>query len=122
MNEKILVNKARCKKCGDVIESKHVHDFVTCKCGAISVDCGKDYLRRVGNRTDFEEFSIMEDDITMPVEDSSLICPEDDPFEIPDFLKRVAKSTNVGPEVHPPLEALENEGGLVEKFGDFGKK
>ena len=24
---KILVNKIRCKKCGDIIESKSVHDF-----------------------------------------------------------------------------------------------
>jgi len=38
-------NKARCKKCGDIIESKHVHDYVTCKCGAISVDGGNDYWK-----------------------------------------------------------------------------
>lgn len=47
-------NKARCKKCGDVIESKHRHDFVTCKCGAISLDGGKDYQRRVGKQEDFD--------------------------------------------------------------------
>ena len=40
-------NRARCKKCGDVIESKHVHDFVTCKCGSISVDGGPSYKRRL---------------------------------------------------------------------------
>lgn len=43
---KIVRNAARCRKCGDVIESKHRHDFVYCKCGAIAVDGGKDYLRR----------------------------------------------------------------------------
>jgi len=43
---KIKRNKAKCLKCGDIIESKHVHDFVTCKCGEIFVDGGKDYLRR----------------------------------------------------------------------------
>ncbi len=42
----ITVNKAKCRKCGDIIESKYRHDFVTCKCGAISVDGGKDYLKR----------------------------------------------------------------------------
>lgn len=29
-----------------MIESKHRHDFVTCSCGASSVDGGKVYLRR----------------------------------------------------------------------------
>lgn len=42
----ILRNVAECRQCGYVIESKHRHDFVTCKCGAISVDGGRDYLRR----------------------------------------------------------------------------
>jgi len=42
----IKSNKARCTVCGDIIESKHRHDYVSCKCGAISVDGGKDYLKR----------------------------------------------------------------------------
>jgi len=50
-------NRAKCKKCGDVIESEYRHDFVTCTCGAISVDGGKDYFKRVGNPEDFEEMS-----------------------------------------------------------------
>lgn len=25
-------NRAKCKNCGDIIESKHQHDFVTCTC------------------------------------------------------------------------------------------
>jgi len=55
--EKILVNKIRCKKCNEVIESTHRHDYRTCQCGAVSVDGGKDYLRRCGNREDWEELS-----------------------------------------------------------------
>jgi len=35
--EKILVNKIRCKRCNDVIESTHRHDFKFCKCGACAV-------------------------------------------------------------------------------------
>ena len=42
----IIRNAIRCNICGDEIESKHRHDFVTCKCGACSVDGGHDYLRR----------------------------------------------------------------------------
>lgn len=44
----IVQNAAICNKCDEFIVSKHRHDFVTCKCGAISVDGGQAYLRRVG--------------------------------------------------------------------------
>ena len=54
---KITTNKIKCKKCGDIIESIHVHDFKYCKCGAVAVDGGKAYLRRLGNRADWEEMS-----------------------------------------------------------------
>ena len=43
---KIRRNMAKCLKCGDVIESKTVHDFVTCSCKNLSVDGGREYLRR----------------------------------------------------------------------------
>jgi len=43
--KKKIRNRARCKKCGDVIESKYRHDFVSCKCGAIFVDGGNAYFR-----------------------------------------------------------------------------
>jgi len=55
--DKIIANKIRCIKCGDIIESEHRHDFKFCQCGAVAVDGGKDYLRRVGNREDWEEMS-----------------------------------------------------------------
>ncbi|HDJ5075824.1 TPA: hypothetical protein PQS58_002000 [Staphylococcus aureus] len=43
--EKIIRNIAKCKICDDVIESKHTHDYVMCKCGAIFLDGGKKYQR-----------------------------------------------------------------------------
>ena len=45
----IVQNAVTCLGCGDFIVSKHRHDFVTCTCGAISVDGGQAYLRRVGS-------------------------------------------------------------------------
>ena len=45
----IVQNAASCNGCGDFIVSKHRHDFVSCTCGAISVDGGQAYLRRVGS-------------------------------------------------------------------------
>lgn len=46
--KKIIKNAAQCLQCKDIIESKHRHDFVCCSCGAICVDGGHDYLKRVG--------------------------------------------------------------------------
>lgn len=54
---RIMVNKIRCKKCGDVIESKNRHDFVRCSCGKVAVDGGHVYLRRLGNPNDWEDLS-----------------------------------------------------------------
>jgi hypothetical protein len=44
--EVIVVNKCQCRKCGDIIESKHRHAFVRCGCGAIFTDGGTSYIRR----------------------------------------------------------------------------
>ena len=58
----IIANKAKCKKCGDIIESVSVHDFVTCSCGAISVDGGKSYLRRSGELDNLIDLSVSIDE------------------------------------------------------------
>ena len=59
--KKIIHNRARCKRCGETIESTFRHDFVSCKCGAIAVDGGTDYLRRSGSFELFEELSELVD-------------------------------------------------------------
>lgn len=43
---RIKRNAIRCKKCGDVIESKFRHDFKWCSCGQCAVDGGHDYMKR----------------------------------------------------------------------------
>ena len=55
----ILLNEAKCTKCGDVITSKHRHDYVKCKCGSIAVDGGMSYLRRSGDINNYEDRSIV---------------------------------------------------------------
>lgn len=50
--------KIRCRKYGDIIESKHRHDFQTCKCMSIFIDGGKEYSRigfPFGNPDDWYE-------------------------------------------------------------------
>ena len=55
--DSIIHNRIRCKKRGEIIESITVHDFKWCSCGSVAVDGGKDYLRRCGNREDYEDLS-----------------------------------------------------------------
>lgn len=59
---KIIENKIKCLKCGDIIVSESVHDCKSCSCGACSVDGGKSYLIRSGNKENWEELSILEPD------------------------------------------------------------
>lgn len=53
----IIKNIIRCKKCGDVIESKSVHDFKFCSCGSVAIDGGHDYLKRSGDSENIVELS-----------------------------------------------------------------
>jgi hypothetical protein len=57
---KIAINKAKCLKCNDIIESKHVHDFKWCSCKTIAVDGGHEYLKRLGDPTYMEDRSVVE--------------------------------------------------------------
>ena len=56
--EEIISNKIKCKKCGDVIESKSTNDLKRCSCGAVAAHGGKEYLKRLGNEKDYEDLSI----------------------------------------------------------------
>ena len=60
LKEIIKRNSAECLKCGDKIESRHVHDFVSCSCGNIGVDGGSHYLRRIGTLDNYKETSIID--------------------------------------------------------------
>jgi len=40
------MSKVKCKLCGDIIESKHIHDFKWCKCKETFIDGGNSgYIR-----------------------------------------------------------------------------
>ncbi len=59
----ILSNQVRCAKCGDTPFSGSVHDFRSCACGAVSVDGGMHYLRRVGDFANTIDMSIVLPDL-----------------------------------------------------------
>lgn len=64
-NKKILRNSIACLYCGEVIESRHVHDYRRCGCGKVAVDGGRDYLRRLfpafPTEDHYKELSTFED-------------------------------------------------------------
>ncbi len=58
----IYTNAAICKSCDWFIRSKNAHDFVTCKCGKLSVDGGSFYAKRIGNINNYINIIEMYDD------------------------------------------------------------
>ena len=49
MTKKLVKNQWKCLYCNDVIESKHQHEYTTCKCGKMSIDGGTSYIRLGGD-------------------------------------------------------------------------
>lgn len=49
MVKKLIKNKWKCLYCNDIIESRHRHDFSSCKCGMSSCDGGDSYIRLIGD-------------------------------------------------------------------------
>lgn len=59
--KKIITNKIQCIYCKDIIESKDNYDLKRCSCGKVAIDGGKEYLKRIGNTSDYIELSEMGD-------------------------------------------------------------
>ena len=61
---RVTRNRCQCRLCDDIIESRHRHDFVSCKCGEIFTDGGREYIRRgandLGNIIDLSEYELKE--------------------------------------------------------------
>lgn len=69
--KKLVRNAIRCKHCGDIVESKSVHDFEQCSCGACFTDGGLEYLHRGFKSSpddDYEELDEYEDVLGYHVE------------------------------------------------------
>ena len=57
-----LQNAAKCLNCGEIIKSKHRHDWVQCYCTTIFIDGGSDYIRFGGDTNQIELLTISEND------------------------------------------------------------
>lgn len=45
----LVRNRLQCKLCQDIIESRDVHDFVSCSCRKVFIDGGREYCRWGGD-------------------------------------------------------------------------
>lgn len=55
------MNKARCRSCGEMLESKkNDGSYMFCKCGAIAVNGGTKAIMRLGHHINIEELSVKE--------------------------------------------------------------
>ncbi len=91
----IISNQAKCRKCGDVIYSSHVHDYVECSCGSILVDGGNAYLRR---------------SVSPHFIDQSLVMDEWDFNAILDYTKEMYKSRNELGILYGVMRAIRDQG------------
>lgn len=71
--KRITRNAAKCKLCGEVIESRYRNDFVTCECGNLSVDGGLDYIRRgfTNGKDSYEDLN----EYDLDLRPSYMCCP-----------------------------------------------
>lgn len=52
------IQALKCNNCKEVIFSSHVHDFKTCSCKKVGIDGGRDYIRIMGNKSDYSRLEL----------------------------------------------------------------
>lgn len=76
-----MKNRAKCKLCGDIIESFHPSDYVNCKCGEIGVGAG---LAMQCSANDWKNFLRVDDEgneivVTLKEEESPFLEKAESP-------------------------------------------
>lgn len=61
MSDKIIKNSAKCRKCGEIIESTPTQRRTTCSCGALTVDGGLEQLIREGEYDEQSQYYLREE-------------------------------------------------------------
>lgn len=54
--------RIRCRKCGNILQSKYRHDFQMCKCGSCYIDGGNDYCRVGGEKEKIKSLCNIQND------------------------------------------------------------
>lgn len=90
----ILRNSIRCNVCGDEIVSEHRHDFKGCTCGAVAVDGGQTWLRKIGRFEDWTDTSII------------AVCEENDEAAVAETTELLERK-RAGTPIEPPSLAMD---------------
>lgn len=93
-------NIAKCKLCSSIIESFHSLDFVTCKCGEISVDAGESLKCFANNWENFLRIDDRGNEIVVGVEkkESSDNTKKPNKKDLLDMLDHMIKAIEILPE------------------------
>ncbi len=102
-----MLNRAKCRLCQCIIESKEPHDWVNCECGEIGISGGKDSYRCLAN--DFGNFIRVDDegnDIVVTVkEKGSEIAPRLSKNDLLNMLDEMIKNIEELPD-HAKLSSI----------------
>ena len=61
--KRLILNSIQCKHCLDIITSHSVHNYVTCKCGKVSIDGGSEYQHiSFTSKLDFKNLAVYSTD------------------------------------------------------------
>lgn len=138
---KLVTNKIRCKFCGDVIESRFVHDFVQCRCGKCSTDGGLEYAMRsfatenpedtyvdLSTYLDTETGKLIEakdakiEDIPVKAAEKSVVDMTTD--EVTEKIQKAVKEAPANPDAalpDIPKELIEEQSDEPERLPEEGK-
>jgi len=98
-------NRAKCKLCGSILESFHAHDYVTCKCGEISIDGGSTHYS--ASAKDWRNF-LRVDDSGKEIEVKVMNKDEKDTIDaVVEFIKPISNREDLLKELQMMAEETE---------------
>lgn len=101
--------KAKCARCGEIIEVSRPREYKSCKCGAISLDFGDEYYSRMGGAPeDFDKEFDKENGIERFKSFSDIKVGGND-----------TEFITLTPKDEMPKIEIENMGSLVNKVWDW---
>jgi hypothetical protein len=100
-------NRAKCKLCNDIIESFHHYDYVSCKCGEISIDGGMDVRRCMARNWDnFLRVDDEGNEIIVKVKEKEELKPLNEKEIVQDWVSEELKTVDKWPESKPTKKEL----------------
>lgn len=84
-----MKNRAKCKKCESIIESKFDGDYVSCKCGEISVSGGNNFGCAAADWANFFRVDDVGNIIIPVIKETPKVTKADFLYALDDMIKRI---------------------------------